>query len=301
MEKQRLYVKICAIGCSYKRNFYFGPGRLHNSRLNRVSTLITAFFFVALAAPALSQDQQLASGIYSWRNAGIEKAKSGEPIQLLRGSTTDLESLLVDVVKIKPGATLAFGVQSGANKNESDVQRLMIIKDGTLQVIAGNQSRTVGTGSVAMADAPGIMTLKNVEDKVATAYLLKFKVKEKPDADRINNSKGSFIVDWNETVFKAHERGGRRDIYDTSTKLFDRFEMHVTTLKEGISSHDPHRHAAEEIILLMKGDAEMLIGETRTPLLQWSIGFVDSQVLHGITENGNGTRQYYAFQWQVHK
>lgn len=301
MEKQRLYIKYYAIGCSFERNFYFGPGQGHNSRLSRVSMVILAFFCIALASPALSQDQRLASGIYNWANAGLEKAKSVEPIQLLSGSTTELESLLVNVVKIKPGATLAFGGQSDANKNESNVQRLMIIKDGTLQVTAGNRSRTVGAGSVAMADAPGIMTLKSIESKVATVYLLKFKVREKPDPERINNSKGSFIVDWNETVFKAHERGGRRDMYDTSTKLFDRFEMHVTTLKEGVSSHDPHRHAAEEIILLMKGDAEMLIGETRTPLLQWSIGFVDSQVLHGITEKGDGTRQYYAFQWQVHK
>lgn len=263
-----------------------------------------AIIFLLCASAAIngfSQEPRLESGIYRWPKLNNEKTKNSESIRVFHGSTTDLASLDVDVMSIMPDVAAKFGLRTDPVTDEPNVQRLIIIKEGTLEITVGNQTKTVGAGSVAMEDSRAEITLKNVDTHPASVYVFKFKTREALSPERVSNSKGSFIVDWNETVFKTHERGGRRDVYDTSTALFDRFEMHVTMLKAGVSSHDPHRHAAEEIILLMDGDAEMLIGETHSPLLQWGIGFVDSQVLHGITENGNGTRQYYAFQWQVHK
>ncbi len=59
---------------------------------------------------------------------------------------------------------------------------------------------------------------------------------------------------------KKTEKGGRREIVDRPTAMFERFEMHVSTLNKGLASHDPHTHAAEEVVLLISGDATMVIG-----------------------------------------
>jgi len=172
---------------------------------------------------------------------------------------------------------------------------------GTVKINIGSQSKVVHEGSVALAVSGDKFSLENQGQAIVTFYVLKFKPKARPSATIKQKSQGSFIVDWNETTFKPHERGGRRDIFDRGTNLFERFEMHVTTLNEGLSSHDPHKHNAEEIILLRQGAAEMLIGGEHMQMNTWDAAFLDSQVFHGITKGGEGVREYYAFQWEVTK
>ncbi len=267
-----------------------------------VTTLLAAIILSTTSFAQPAQYEPLKSATYEWPNVNIGKGSAGAGRRILEGSTTDLASLEIDAQVVGPGMTLSLSTQHrDVQAQRNDGQRVVIIREGTLEVTAGPQTKVVGAGSVAVADAPGSIELKNVGNGPAAFYNIQLRTKEKFNSQRAQNSKGAFIVDWNDTVFKTHERGGRRNFFDTSTSSFDRFEMHVTMLKGGVSSHDPHKHGAEEIVLLMDGDSEMVIGDMRMPLKQWGIGFVDSQVLHNVSENGKGIRQYYAFQWQVNK
>ncbi|MEJ0033895.1 MAG: cupin domain-containing protein [Bacteroidota bacterium] len=93
-----------------------------------------------------------------------------------------------------------------------------------------------------------------------TYYVIKFKTAHQPEA---NNDPGSFTVDWNQLKFVPHDKGGRRDVVDKRTIMFERFEMHVTTLNPGLASHDPHSHTPEEIILIKEGNVEMNVGDKK--------------------------------------
>jgi (S)-ureidoglycine aminohydrolase len=259
---------------------------------------ISKSFFPALmivSGLTLAQERPLKSMVYT-RNAAIaEKSPPVDRMVLAKGSTTDLALLEVAAV------TLAPGQKSGKPIAYDDIEELFIIKQGELRFTVGSQSKNVGTGSVAFAAATDAHQVENLGKAPATYYALKFKPKLPTTAARKSNSKGSFIVDWNETSFLLHDRGGRRDIFDRPTNLLDRFEMHVTTLNEGLPSHAPHEHKAEEIILLIEGEAVMLIDGSEQTLPAGGIAFLDSQIFHGITEKGHGVRSYYAFQWDVSK
>jgi len=76
------------------------------------------------------------------------------------------------------------------------------------------------------------------------------------------------------------------------------FEIHVTTLKEGLRSHDPHTHRAEEIVLMIEGDTEMQIGEKFYKGKTGDFFYLGSNVLHAIRNEGTKSCMYFAIQFE---
>jgi (S)-ureidoglycine aminohydrolase len=260
--------------------------------------IISPFAFIAIATfslPLQAQETPLKSGVYPIKTYKTTKAPFDNPLQILKGSTTMLADLDIALNGLKAG-------QKSAPQTYPDAEVMVIVTSGSrLRINAGNELKVVSEGGVALAAAGDKLILENLGNADVTYFLLKFTPKASPSTDRKQKSQGSFIIAWDATTFKPHDRGGRRDIFDRATNLFERFEMHVTTLNEGLASHDPHKHNAEEIILIKRGAAEMLIAGENMPMDTWDVAFLDSQVFHGITKGGKGEREYYAFQWEVTK
>jgi (S)-ureidoglycine aminohydrolase len=80
--------------------------------------------------------------------------------------------------------------------------------------------------------------------------------------------------------------------------MLKRLEMHVTTLNAGLKSHAPHTHAAKEIIVMMEGNTEMQIGEKFFKGKEGSVYFLESNILHGITNLGTAPCTYFAIQFE---
>ena len=97
--------------------------------------------------------------------------------------------------------------------------------------------------------------------------------------------------------FKPHDKGGIRNYFDLSTAMSKRFEMHATTLKEGLKSHEPHTHTAEEIVLITHNKTEMQIGDKFYKGETGDIYYLGSNVPHAIQNNGKGECTYFAFQF----
>jgi (S)-ureidoglycine aminohydrolase len=74
--------------------------------------------------------------------------------------------------------------------------------------------------------------------------------------------------------------------------------MHVTTLKEGLKSHEPHTHRAEEIVLMIDNKTEMQIGDRFFKGGAGDIYYLGSNVPHAIRNDGKGTCTYFAFQFE---
>ena len=74
--------------------------------------------------------------------------------------------------------------------------------------------------------------------------------------------------------------------------------MHVTTLNEGIKSHEPHTHRAEEIILVIDNKTEMQIGSDFYKGVTGDIYYVASNIAHAIRNDGVGPCMYFAFQFE---
>ncbi len=104
---------------------------------------------------------------------------------------------------------------------------------------------------------------------------------------------------WENIPFKANNNGGgRHDFFEQPTAMQKRFEMHVTTLKEGLRSHDPHTHRAEEIIFVIDGETEMLAGNVVVKTAAGGFYYLGSNVLHGIKNIGTKVSSYFAIQFE---
>jgi quercetin dioxygenase-like cupin family protein len=75
-------------------------------------------------------------------------------------------------------------------------------------------------------------------------------------------------------------------------------EMHVTTLDPGQTSHAPHQHPNEELIILREGTLETLsLGEWKR-IGPGSIIFNASNDLHGVKNVGTVPAVYHVVNWK---
>jgi (S)-ureidoglycine aminohydrolase len=140
-------------------------------------------------------------------------------------------------------------------------------------------------------------SLSNSGNVSADFYNMKYR---KADADLKEFIAGSsFVKLWENLPFKPNNiGGGRRDFFEKGTAMQKRFEIHVSTLKEGIKSHEPHTHPAEEIVLMIEGDTEMQIGEKIYTASPGGFYYLGSNVLHAIKNTGTKPSTYFAIQFE---
>jgi quercetin dioxygenase-like cupin family protein len=78
----------------------------------------------------------------------------------------------------------------------------------------------------------------------------------------------------------------------------DELGLHVTTLNPGQTSHAPHQHPNEELIIIREGTVETLsLGEWKR-LGPGAIIFNASNDLHGIRNVGAGPATYHVINWR---
>jgi (S)-ureidoglycine aminohydrolase len=238
-----------------------------------------------------AENEPLESKVYEVLLHGSNAEVQVQP--LAGGSTTHLESLSIEAITLT-------GKQStvALDNAELDSEKLIIVKEGAVSISVGNHHKNVGPGSVALILPGEGCTIENTGDKPGIFYLLEYNSKSPVDLDRGREAGGSFIVDWSEIKYKEHSKGGRRDVFDRPTAMCEDFEMHVTNLNENTSSHDPHTHVVEEIILMVQGSISMHIDGNETEAGKGDFAFVDSNVPHAPTNIGSGQAIYFAFQWK---
>lgn len=234
---------------------------------------------ILITLAATAQTDTLSSGVYT--------IKSGK----VSGSTTDLASFKTHV------STLAQGMTNHPPRALNDVEELIFIKEGLLKVTINDASKVVGPGSIVLIMAGDTQSLQNTSDKPATYYVLTFKSKSAVNIKRGAAAGGSLIIDWNDLPVKKTDKGESRPIFDRPTSMFSEFEMHATTLNSGLESHPPHVHRAEEILLLMKGNATEHIGTKDYGFAVGDIILLRPNILHGVKNTGTEQCWYYAFKW----
>jgi len=212
---------------------------------------------------------------------------------LAGGSTTHLKSMLIEAITLTARQSTV-----AVNDGELNSEKLIIVKEGAVSISTGDHHKNVGPGSVALILPGDSYSIKNLRDNPAVFYLFVYIAKSPADLSRGRGAGGSFIVDWSQIEYKEHGKGGRRDFFDRPTAMCENFEMHVTNLNENTSSHDPHTHVVEEIILMVQGKISMHIDGNEIEAGKGDFAFVDSNVPHAPTNIGSGQAIYFAFQWK---
>ena len=109
---------------------------------------------------------------------------------------------------------------------------------------------------------------------------------------------GSAVFDWNTVQAKPTDVGSVRSFFKARTATLDELEMHVTTLEPGKTSHAPHRHPNEELIIVKQGTVETLSNGEWKRVGPGSVIFNASNQLHGLRNVGADEAIYHVINWK---
>jgi quercetin dioxygenase-like cupin family protein len=110
----------------------------------------------------------------------------------------------------------------------------------------------------------------------------------------------SCVFNWADLKAIPTKAGERREVFDAPTPALANLACHITTLNPGQSSHAPHRHADEELIILKEGTLESLQGDKTNIVTAGGIIFEASNELHGVRNIGTNRATYYVFEITPH-
>ena len=107
----------------------------------------------------------------------------------------------------------------------------------------------------------------------------------------------SALFDWNASAAQQTGYGARRQFFKSPTATLDELSLHVTTVNPGASSHAPHRHVNEEMIIVKEGTVEALVGGELKKAGPGSVIFNASNELHSIKNVGTTPATYHVINW----
>lgn len=247
--------------------------------------------FIMFASASFAQTDTIASGLYSWNKAVASKTQMGEYRPILNGSSLDLASFKIHSSVLNPGLT------NHTPRALYDREEIVIVKSGTLTMTINGVSKTMGANSVVLIEAGDTQNCSNPSTEPVTYYVIAFKSKDSVNIKRGRDSGGSVMADWTDLAVKTSEKGASRPIVRKATSMFPTLDIHATTLNPGKASHAPHTHRAEEMILLIEGSGEMLIGNEVYKATAGDLLFVNSSIPHAFTNTGTVPCSYFAIQW----
>jgi XRE family transcriptional regulator, regulator of sulfur utilization len=109
---------------------------------------------------------------------------------------------------------------------------------------------------------------------------------------------GSSAFDWNTIPAKKTDVGVLRQFFRAPTVTLDELECHVTTLNPGETSHAPHQHPNEELVIVKEGTVEVLVNGEMKKVGQGSVIFNASNQLHAIRNVGTTPATYHVINWK---
>lgn len=107
----------------------------------------------------------------------------------------------------------------------------------------------------------------------------------------------SALWDWDALSPKPTGAGQYRHVVRAPTATLDELEIHVTTLNPGQTSHAPHKHPNEELVILASGKLEATSNGQTKVLGPGSIIFNASNQLHAVRNVGDVPATYHVINW----
>ena len=108
----------------------------------------------------------------------------------------------------------------------------------------------------------------------------------------------SAVIDWNEVPARKADVRILRQFFQAPTATLDELELHATTLAPGESSHEPHRHPNEELVIVKEGTLEAFSNGIWKRVGPGSVIFNASNELHAVRNVGDGPVTYHVINWR---
>ena len=262
------------------------------TKINLIYLTLTLTMIMSGSSAFTQNLEKLNSFVYNWNDLEVVETNSGKKRPVFEGYTNSLIYFEVHVTTLNPGKA-----PHGSHVH-TDMEELIIIKEGKVEQSLNGAKAVLGPGSVILASPGGDHGIWNAGETQASYYIIRWKTKGPPDLDRSKAAGGSQLYDWNGIEYKTTAKGGKRQFMQCPTATLEELEMHVTTLNEGVASHDEHVHESEEIILVLKGEVEESINGIKHKAGPGSLILLLDNASHGIRNAGKGQCEYFAFKWK---
>lgn len=239
-----------------------------------------------------AQLKPIGSGVFHWNEFPVKKDGLRESRKILEGSTYEFEYFGMHATTQQKGAVPR---PPHAQKN---LEELIIIKEGTLKCTIGDQTATLGAGSVLLIPPHEMQTFENTGDGPVTYYVLVFRSKKPLDMERCKKAGGTLLINADTVAYAEKNDKGTRKYFDRPSAMCENYEMHTTTLKKKGPSHAAHQHVDTEIILIISGEVEMTIDGTSYKGGSGDFFIAESGKMHGVSNATNDPCTYFAFKWR---
>lgn len=110
---------------------------------------------------------------------------------------------------------------------------------------------------------------------------------------------GPTVWDWNRLPVQKTDVDAIRNLVRQPTATLAELEMHVTTLDPGLSSHPPHQHPNEELVIVHQGVVEALSAGKWERLGPGSVIFNASNAAHALRNVGGTPATYHVINWKT--
>jgi ketosteroid isomerase-like protein/quercetin dioxygenase-like cupin family protein len=109
---------------------------------------------------------------------------------------------------------------------------------------------------------------------------------------------GSLAITWDEIQALPLSANGRsRQIVRRPTATLDQLEMHITALPPGQTTHAPHTHPNEEVIVIREGTLEAFQDGNTTRVGPGGVLFMASNEPHNVVNVGETVAVYHVINW----
>jgi (S)-ureidoglycine aminohydrolase len=237
--------------------------------------------FSFLFSLSVAAQSPIATHVYPWRGDGKSMFDGS-------GAVLSKQTLV--------GYTLKAGKKMSFNAGIDGAEQFFIIKYGPVKVQLNDSENLLDKGSVVFLLPGDAVVFTNPRKDPVEIYAMSMS-SSAPDVVRGKSAGASFVMNWFDMTYKAHDKGGVRQLFDRKTVMNNRFDIHITSLNPGLNSHAPHTHKNEEIILMIDGEGEMVLGNVKEKIVTGEAAWVESNIPHNITNTGKRPAVYFAIQW----
>jgi quercetin dioxygenase-like cupin family protein len=102
---------------------------------------------------------------------------------------------------------------------------------------------------------------------------------------------------WSDMKVRKTDVGERRDIVQQPTRTLDELEVHITTLNPHATSHPPHTHPNEEMVIVREGTLQAHVNGKEVVVPAGGILFYASMQPHGVKNIGDTPATYFVINW----
>ena len=229
----------------------------------------------------LAAQSPIATHVYPWSSDGK---------LIFDGSGSVLNKQSLSGHQLRSGKKLRF------NTSRAGAEMFFIIKYGPVSVVLNGAESLLDKGSVVFLLPGDEVIFRNPRKDPVEIYAMSMS-SSVPDYTRGKSAGPSFVMNWFDMTYKPHDKGGVRQLFDRKTVMMNRFDIHITSLNPGLNSHAPHTHKNEEIILMIDGEGEMVLGNAKEKIVTGEAAWVESNIPHNITNTGKRPAVYFAIQW----